>query len=72
MQHLVSKTIVKVLAGTAMGVLVVAGAVTIAPQKAEASAAFSQQTGKACNYCHTAPPALNGNGKKFKAKGNKL
>ncbi len=52
--------------------LLIAGTITLAPQKAQASAAFASQTGKACNYCHTAPPALNANGKKFKAKGNKL
>lgn len=40
--------------------------------KAEATPAYTQQTGKACTFCHTAPPNLNSAGKKFKANGNKL
>jgi hypothetical protein len=61
---------VTVLSGAAA--LLFAGMLTFAPEKAQASAAFAQQTGKACNFCHTAPPALNDQGKKFKANGNKL
>lgn len=41
-------------------------------KKASATAQFAQQTGKACNFCHSAPPTLNDQGKAFKAKGNKL
>ena len=34
---------------------------------------FTQETGKACNFCHApAPPALSDAGKKFKENGNKL
>ena len=33
---------------------------------------FAQQTGQPCGYCHSKPPALNDQGKKFKANGNKL
>jgi len=42
------------------------------PKLAQATPAFSQQTGKGCPTCHTAPPNLNGTGKKFKANGNKF
>jgi glutaredoxin len=44
----------------------------IASRPAAAKPEFAQQTGKACPFCHTAPPALNDQGKAFKAKGNKL
>ncbi len=63
-------TTLTMLSGAAA--LLIAGAVTLTPQKAQANQAFAKQTGKACNYCHTAPPALNANGQKFKANGNKL
>jgi hypothetical protein len=49
-----------------------ANASILLSRPAEANQAFSQQTGKGCPFCHTAPPALNSNGKKFKANGNKL
>lgn len=45
---------------------------TFTPGEAVAKPAYSGQTGKACNYCHTKPPALNAKGKAFKAKGHKL
>jgi hypothetical protein len=38
-------------------------------QRAEANQAMSQKTGKGCPTCHTAPPALNGTGKKYKETG---
>ena len=58
----------------AVAVAVFAASMTmlLTSKQASASAQFSQQTGKACNFCHTAPPALNDQGKAFKAKGNKL
>ena len=40
--------------------------------EAKANQAFASQTGKPCGFCHGKPPALNAQGKKFKAKGNKL
>ncbi len=45
---------------------------TVAPRHAAANPGFAQQTGKACTFCHSAPPVLNDQGKKFKANGNKL
>jgi hypothetical protein len=48
-------------------------ALPFGPDKAQASVKFTQETGKACNFCHTAaPPALNDAGRKFKENGNKL
>jgi len=34
-----------------------------------ANPAIAQKTGKACGACHTAPPALNDAGKKYKETG---
>jgi hypothetical protein len=63
-------TLTSVLAGTVA--LLILGALTLAPDKAQANPTFAQQTGKGCPTCHTTPPNLNGTGKKFKANGNKL
>jgi len=35
-------------------------------QQSSATPAFAQKTGKPCTACHTAPPALNDYGKKYK------
>ena len=56
-----------------IGAVLGLGMLIFAPNKAQASAKFTQETGKACNFCHApAPPALNDAGKKFKENGNKL
>lgn len=53
--------------------LVIGGALIFAAARpAQATAAFTQQTGKGCPICHTAPPNLNATGKKFKTNGNKF
>jgi len=63
---------------TAVGVVAAAaavvsiGAFTLESREAQATPKFTQETGKACTFCHTAPPTLNDQGKKFKANGNKL
>jgi hypothetical protein len=44
-------------------------ALTGASQRADANPAIAQKTGKGCPTCHTAPPALNGTGKKYKQTG---
>jgi cytochrome c553 len=50
--------------------LVAAGAtMTVAPGKAQASAAIASQTGLPCTKCHTAPPKLNAYGQNYKKKG---
>jgi hypothetical protein len=50
-------------------VVLAAGALTFAPRDAQANQAMAQKTGKGCPTCHTAPPALNGTGKKYKETG---
>jgi hypothetical protein len=62
-------TILAAAAGAA-AIVLVAGLTTT--QQASASMKNTQETGKPCTFCHTAPPALNDAGKKFKANGNKL
>jgi cytochrome c551/c552 len=48
---------------TAVAIMVLASGQTMA------NPAIAQKTGKACNACHTTPPALNDAGKKYKAQG---
>jgi hypothetical protein len=49
-----------------------ASLVTVAQREANATPQLAQKTGKPCGFCHTKPPALNAEGKKFKANGHKL
>lgn len=70
-----SRTILSILsaaAGAAALVLVAGLATTMSTREASASMKFTQSTGKPCTFCHTTAPALNDQGKKFKANGNKL
>jgi hypothetical protein len=60
-------TLTLILAGTVA--LLILGAATLVPQPADANQAIAQKTGKGCPTCHTAPPALNGTGKKYKETG---
>ena len=41
-------------------------AVALAPRPAQATPAVAKATGQPCTKCHTAPPALNDYGKKYK------
>jgi hypothetical protein len=56
-------------------VIVAAGTLVLAPQQARATAAYAQETGKACGSCHTNPAgggALTAAGRSYqKAKGAK-
>lgn len=55
---------------TVVTVLLSAGAIVmLASGQTMANPAMAQKTGKACNACHTTPPALNAAGKKYKAGG---
>ena len=56
-----------ILAGTVA--LSIVGVAMLTPRSAVANQAIAQKTGKGCPTCHTAPPALNGTGKKYKASG---
>ncbi len=59
------------LAGAAVVALTLASLLAV-PREAKATAQFAQQTGKPCGFCHSKPPALNAQGKKFKTNGHKL
>ena len=60
--------VTKVAASTSA--LLLAGAmIVIATGQSMATPALAQKTGKVCTGCHTAPPALNDYGKKYKAGG---
>jgi hypothetical protein len=49
-------------------VLLTAGVmIVLASGQAMANPAIAKKTGQACAKCHTAPPALNDYGKKYKA-----
>ena len=61
-QKTVTAAVLAAVVGIAMSVAAV--------QQAAATPAIAKKTGQACNKCHTAPPALNDYGKKYKA-GNK-
>ncbi len=57
------------IVGTAafMGAIVLTlAAVAWAPRPAQATPAVAKATGQPCAKCHTAPPALNDYGKKYK------
>jgi len=49
--------------------LVILGALILGARTVEATPANAQKTGKGCPTCHTAPPQLNGTGKKYKQTG---
>jgi hypothetical protein len=53
-------------AGAAMAILMAAALVTVASRPTMATPDIARTTGQACSKCHTAPPALNGYGKKYK------
>ena len=53
-------------AGTATAVLIAAAMLMLASGQTMANPAIAKKTGQACGKCHTAPPALNDYGKKYK------
>jgi hypothetical protein len=70
-----TRTMISILsaAAGAAAIVIIAGlATTMSTREAAASMKFTQSTGKPCTFCHATPPALNDQGKKFKANGNKL
>lgn len=63
-----------VVAGIA-ALLFAAAMVVVAPQKAAATPAYAQSTGKPCGQCHANPAGggkLTAFGSKFQANGHKL
>jgi hypothetical protein len=55
-----------IAAGTAMAFLLALMMVTATPRTAMANPAIAKSTGQPCAKCHTAAPALNSYGKKYK------
>jgi hypothetical protein len=51
------------------GAALLIAAFLLMPNNARATVEITQKTGAACPVCHTAPPALNDVGKKYKATG---
>jgi hypothetical protein len=54
------------VAGMAMVILIAVVTITVASQQAMANSDMAKKTGQSCTKCHTAPPALNDYGKKYK------
>jgi hypothetical protein len=54
------------IASAAIAAAVVVAGIVAAPQPAMANPATAKKTGQPCAKCHTAPPALNAYGKKYK------
>lgn len=62
-------------AGVGAALLVSGTFILVSPQKAQATPAYAQQTGKPCGYCHVSASGggpLKAAGKKFQANGHKL
>ena len=62
------KTMRTILAGAATAFLI-AATMMLASGQTMANPAIAQKTGQACAKCHSAPPALNDYGKKYKESG---
>lgn len=61
------------LGALAVGILVAAAAVVVAPQHATALPAYAAKEGKPCGYCHVNPAGggvRNAMGKKYEAGGH--
>ena len=52
--------------GMAAAILITFAMVTATSQPAMANPAIAKKTGQPCAKCHTAPPALNSYGQKYK------
>jgi len=49
-----------------MATLIAVLVIMVASQQAKANSDMAKKTGQPCTKCHTAPPALNDYGKKYK------
>ena len=63
----VMTTILAGTAGMAATTLIAGAMLTVTPQQAVATPAIAQKEKAPCTKCHTAPPALNDYGTKYKA-----
>ena len=52
--------------GVAIAFFIAFAMITTTSQPAMANAAIAKKTGQACAKCHSAPPALNAYGQKYK------
>jgi hypothetical protein len=52
-------------------ILIAVATLLVAPRPALANPEMAKKTGQSCAKCHTAPPALNDYGKKYKAEQKK-
>jgi len=61
-----------IMAGAAatVTVLIATAMLVLASGPSMANPAIAKKTGQPCAKCHTAPPALNDYGKKYKESGN--
>ena len=66
------RAMIAIVIGT-LGIVaaVVVAGIAMAPQPATANPAMAKKTGQPCAKCHTAPPALNAYGKKYKGSAKK-
>ena len=53
-------------AGTLAVILIASAIITVTSQQTMANPKMAQTTGQPCTKCHTAPPALNDYGQKYK------
>jgi hypothetical protein len=62
----IKSAILRATAATAAVTVLTFAMVTFATPPAQANPAIAKATGQPCTKCHTAPPALNDYGKKYK------
>jgi hypothetical protein len=65
------KTVAFMAAGTTTAMLIALATVTAGSRPALANAAIAKKTGQPCTKCHTAAPALNSYGQKYKGSQKK-
>jgi hypothetical protein len=58
--------ILAAITGTATVILIAGAMITVTSRRAMANLDMAKSTGQPCTQCHTAPPALNDYGKKYK------
>jgi hypothetical protein len=59
-------TIMAAVTRTATVILIAGAMTTVASRQTMANSDMAKKTGRPCAKCHTAPPALNDYGKKYK------
>ncbi len=67
MQNAKMRAVVTKVAASASALLLAGAMLVIATGQSFATPAIAAMVHKACGACHTAPPALNDAGKKYKA-----